>query len=402
MEYPLLTSLFYQDKEQYEQVYRRRFDGDGTFHFSISGMAFAPFVVMTRRMAGMLERIYQLNATVSDLFLDLPPVVRRSYLGACLRDEIMLTNGMEGVHSTRKEVNEAIASAESDKAVRFKGLANRYIRLIEDELPPLEDSGNIRALYDQLVAPELEQPDLPDGKIFRKNAVSVRSATDKEKHRGVYPEEVIIEMMDSALQMLRDEGIPNLVRVAVFHYVFGYIHPFYDGNGRMSRFISSCLLRGVLHPLACLQLSYFIKNDLHAYYKAFDICNDTKSRGDLTPFVQMFLYILVKGLERQVEKLLEPEEKLRYYNGVVQRYELSEMAANVLYMLMQSMAFQGNGLTVRQLQEALPASQGTVRKALQEVQDVGAPVFAERRGNAYVYAVDLEKLEEQEEQEEQK
>lgn len=398
MEYPLLTSLFYQDKEQYEQVYRRRFDGDGTFHFSISGMKETLFVVMTRRMTGMLERIYQLNATVSDLFLGLPPVVRQSYLRTCLRDEIILTNGIEGVHSTRKEVNEAIDSVESDKIVRFKGLANRYIRLLDDDLPPLEDSRNIRALYDQLVAPELEQSDLPDGKIFRKNAVSVRSATDKEKHRGVYPEEVIIEMMDSALQMLRDKDIPNLVRVAVFHYLFGYIHPFYDGNGRMSRFISSCLLRSVLHPLVCLQLSYFIKNDLHAYYKAFDICNDAKSRGDLTPFVQMFLYILVKGLERQVEKLMEPEEKLRYYNGVVQRYELSEMAANVLYMLMQSMAFQGNGLTIQQLQEALPASQGTVRKALQEVQDVGAPVFVERRGHAYVYAVDLEKLEEQEEQ----
>ncbi len=31
----------------------------------------------------------------------------------------------------------------------------------------------------------------------------------------------------------------GLVSIAVFHYLFGYVHPFYDGNGRMARYLSS-------------------------------------------------------------------------------------------------------------------------------------------------------------------
>lgn len=394
----MLSSLYYQNKEEYERMFRNRFDSESTFHFPIIGLEAAPFVIMTRQLTRLLEQIYQQDKRLEALFLRLPGIVRENYLNSCLEDEIILTNGIEGVHSTRKEVNEAIAMASSDKMVRFQGLAKRYLSLLADELPPLKNSAHIRAIYDQLIAQEMEADNLPDGKMFRKSAVSVRSATDKEKHRGVYPEEKIIAMMDSALQMLDIDDIPYLLRVAVFHYLFGYIHPFYDGNGRMSRFISSCLLRGVLHPLIGLRLSYFIKNDISAYYKAFDICNDPKNCGDMTPFVRMFLQVLQVGIDEQYDKLLELEKKLEYYNGLVRRFRVTGLASNILYVLIQYMVFREEGLTVQELQAVLKQASlqhgyGTIKKAIAEAQEAGAPICVERCGHAFVYVVDLEALE---------
>ncbi len=44
--------------------------------------------------------------------------------------------------------------------------------------------------------------------------------------------------------------------------------------------------------MIALRLAYAIKNDKSQYYKAFDLCNDVKNRGDVTPFILMFLEML--------------------------------------------------------------------------------------------------------------
>lgn len=100
--------------------------------------------------------------------------------------------------------------------------------------------------------------DLPDGIIFRKNQVEVDSS-GKTIHEGSMPEERIIEIMNQSIQILNDEKLPLLIRVAIFHYLFGYIHPFYEGNGRMSRFISSAYLCKTLDILCALQSSISCK-----------------------------------------------------------------------------------------------------------------------------------------------
>ena len=66
----------------------------------------------------------------------------------------------------------------------------------------------------------------------------------------------------------------------------------------MSRLISSYLLAGALHPLAGLRLSYEVRNDLSKYYKAFRTCNDPKNKGDLTPFIAVFISIIRSACEQ--------------------------------------------------------------------------------------------------------
>lgn len=81
------------------------------------------------------------------------------------------------------------------------------------------------------------------------------------------------------------------MRVSLFHYLLGYIHPFYDGNGRLSRFLTSNYLCDD-NPFLALSLSQHIYAHKEAYYKAFTITNDPRNRGDLTYFVLSFLKLL--------------------------------------------------------------------------------------------------------------
>ena len=80
-----------------------------------------------------------------------------------------------------------------------------------------------------------------------------------------------------------------MIRIAIFHYLFGYIHPFYDGNGRTSRFINSYLLSKKLQFLVSYKLSYTIKENMNSYYKSFKETNDEKNKGNLSFFVISFL-----------------------------------------------------------------------------------------------------------------
>lgn len=132
-----------------------------------------------------------------------------------------------------------------------------------------------------------------DGGIFRKDPVDIESEIGKIIHRGLYPEAKVIETMDVALKILHSQDFPFLVRLGLFHYFFAYIHPFYDGNGRTDRFITSYFLKKNFHLLLGLRRSVYIKRNRKAYYKLFEETDSEINRGDLTPFLQGFLKILL-------------------------------------------------------------------------------------------------------------
>ena len=53
--------------------------------------------------------------------------------------------------------------------------------------------------------------------------------------------------MPVLFDLLREEADPA-VRVVLGHFVFVYIHPYMDGNGRMGRFLMNAMLVGGGYP----------------------------------------------------------------------------------------------------------------------------------------------------------
>ncbi|WP_409373627.1 Fic family protein [Ureibacillus thermosphaericus] len=66
---------------------------------------------------------------------------------------------------------------------------------------------------------------------------------------------MINELEKLLVFMNQPNEVPEIIKVAIGHYFFGYIHPFYDGNGRTSRFISSLYLSKTLGNILALSLS---------------------------------------------------------------------------------------------------------------------------------------------------
>ena len=208
MNYPLLSKLYYQ--EEYEKVYRARLQSEYTVRLNFTVGTYQAFFVQTPEIYKMMADILRMNQAVSNLCQSLPGAAIHQFSRRCLVDEIVLTNSIEGVRSTRKEISQILDELETkSKGKRFYGLVKKYQMLMTKEQLPLRTSQDIRDIYDELVLAEVKEEEpgnVPDGQYFRKDTVSVYSPAQKEIHKGLYPETKIIQAMENALQFLQDDN----------------------------------------------------------------------------------------------------------------------------------------------------------------------------------------------------
>lgn len=365
-----LKSLFHMNLAEYKNEYNRRFNDEDTIHLPVYIGENQAFICQTPEIYKMIVNIERLDKAVE--LIKLPPAAKEQYMRKCLIDEIILTNNIEGVHSTRKEIGDILHDlSKKSKKNRFVGLVAKYEKLAQREKLDFNCCEDIRKLYDDIFYEEIKATDpenLPDGKIFRKSAVEVLSASQKVIHKGLYPESKIIDAFEKSIEILNDKSIDYLIRTAIFHYLFGYIHPFYDGNGRTSRFISSYLLSQNLNPLIAFRLSYTIKENIKKYYEAFDICNNSLNKGELTPFVEMFLSVVETSMEHLLKSLEEKRNELKHYNEFIREfYEYDKNLARLYYVLIQASLFTSIGISRDELISHMECSGNTLTKILNRV-----------------------------------
>lgn len=397
MGYTTLSDLYYKDTAAYEEQYQARYNSEYTVHLDFDVAGHQAFFVQTPEVYSILTDILRMNKAVSNLCTALPGAAIKQFSRRCLIDEIVLTNSIEGVRSTRKEISDILDELETkSKGKRFYGLVKKYNMLMVKEELPLASCQDIRDIYDELALAEVmeEEPEnIPDGSIFRKNSVSIYSPSQKEIHKGLYPEETIIHAMEQALAFLNNDSCEVLFRIGVFHYLLEYIHPFYDGNGRLGRFICSYLLSQELEPVTGYRISYTIKEYIKDYYRAFSTCNNPLNRGDLTPFLHMFLKIVQISVEKLKTSLQQGFTQL---NRCVQKIpELMTQSDNALeelyHLLIQAALFSERGVPTSLVLKHVEISRGTLTKKLEEIPD--GLLIKKRRGNTNYYSINLEALE---------
>lgn len=393
MKYKLLSSLFYSHKENYEQIYHNRFNSESSYKFNFKIKNNEAFMVITKEILNQIDKILTLDKDLSIYTSIVPEVALDDYKRKCLVDEIKMTNDIEGVHSTRKEIND-ILNNKTNINKRLYGIVKKYEMLLKEEEIPLRTCKDIRNLYDELTLIDIineNKEHEPDGELFRNDIVYVFNDKQEIIHRGITPESEIINVMSNCLSDLHNEEINYLIRIAIFHYAFGYIHPFYDGNGRTSRFISSCLISKKLEELVAFRLSYTIRQNIKKYQKSFNIVNDEKNKGDLTSFVSTFFEFLIESLEDLNTSLLDRIERLQYYHHVIDTIFEDNKMAIAVFILVQNSLFAENGIDIEKLSvfsnNGISKSRVIVKKL--EQQNL---ILKYKSGKKYEYTMNLNKL----------
>lgn len=378
MEYISLKKIYYTNFSEYEAEYKKRFEAPTTKCFPIEikqynrKNKYPAFLCYTEKIMLLTEKFYKKFLKLYRLKEQAPPILLRQFILSSLIDEVKSTNDIEGVRSTKKQIKDILENQPVPKDfLHLKSVVDKYVKIINNEDFQFKSCQDIRRFYDTFALDEVlaEHPDWkPDGKIFRKDAVEITSITDKILHQGVYPEEKLIESMTVALNILNDEQIPFLVRIIVFHYLLGYIHPFYDGNGRTARFIFSYYLAREFDEMVAFRLSVVIKKGKKRYYDIFQNTDSEYNRGDLTVFVQSFLEILNKAIDETVEILQRKLYQLNHYSAKLNKLiKGDDVTKRICFILLQSSLFYGEGATITEIRQTVKKSRGTVQQRINQI-----------------------------------
>jgi Fic family protein len=115
--------------------------------------------------------------------------------------------------------------------------------------------------------------------------------------------------------------VHTLIKVASFVYEFLSVHPFQDGNGRLSRLISTLLLlKNGYKWIQYVSFEHEIENQKNEYYKVLRSCQAQRPNEDVTVWIQFFLsclsniqlQLLLKLQKSGMETQLSPKEKSIY------------------------------------------------------------------------------------------
>lgn len=374
MTYLDLRKAFHDTAQDADQLYDRRFNDERTWHLKTSIAGSPAFVYMAPEIYEALLEAAQIDKDILRLEAALPQRALDSYRDSCLIDEIVLTNEIEGVHSTRREIGEVLERLkQNDRRGRFFGIVQKYALLQTRPDIALRTCADVRDVYDDLVLAEVRISDphnVPDGTYFRTKMVHVINEAGIPIHDGIEPEARIIEEMDQALDVLNDESREPLLRIALFHFLFGYIHPFYDGNGRTNRFISSYLISRQYEPIVGLGISHAVKQEIEKYYKAFSRCEHPLNRGDITPFVIAFSEICVNAMCNLRDALTEKKSQMDMYlhrSAVL----VPEPLRTLVESLITATLLTFDGVTAKELCEAERLSRQTLYKRLSELRKLG-------------------------------
>lgn len=392
MAYSTLKKVYFADRSHYEEEYLNRFNNLSAVHVDFEIGKNPAFFLPIEEMLSLDYSIQTNDRAVRRIRAKLPSAAADQYFIKSLIDEVYLTLDIEQVVSTRKEIAQ-IHRGKNDG--RLSGMVHKYATMMKGTQIPMETCADIRALYDEICLPEVvseNENNRPDGQMFRLGENQVVGKSEKLLHEGLHPEPKIIAAMSQALNFLNHSKISLSIRVAAFHYLLGYIHPFYDGNGRLARFISSYSLSQEMDPLICVRLSYSIKENRTSYYKLFKETNDPKNKGDLTYFIIGFLKILDSAYQNLHEALREKADQLAAYAAILDSLQLQDKRLGELaYLLLQVRLFRPAGMRFDEILENTQIAQRPLRQFLTSEETRGMFTL-KKEGRANAYALNLEWL----------
>ncbi|HDH4316833.1 TPA: Fic family protein [Staphylococcus aureus] len=366
MGYRTLETIFHEHNEsKMKDEYTKRFNSLTSFNTNINiipmengkkvnDLEYPLFFMVTKNLSKKQELISINSRKIDRALNSLPYAAREQYFNDLLIDELQSTNEIENVFSTKQEIAHALNNQSSD-FLKFRGLVDQYKEIELNKKIKVDNVRDIRAIYDKLVSNEINEQDKLDGELFRKNFVGVHDgSTNKYIHVGLQPETKIVEYIGEMLKFLKYFDAPQPFKIMASHYLFEYIHPFYDGNGRVGRFIIAKLLSDYYDNYTALTFSYVINRNKSKYYKAFMTASNHLNCGDLTEFIDTMLDLLIAGQERILDELIpkmDATEKLTVY--LTSHYK--KIDYEFLYLLSMDKLFgnKRNRLTLIDLENIL-------------------------------------------------
>ena len=165
------------------------------------------------------------------------------------------------------------------------------------------------------------------------------------------------ELVRWASKAFGESAMHSLLIIAIFNVVFLAIHPFQDGNGRLSRVLTTLLLlRAGYEYVPYASLESIIEENKDLYYKALRRTQTTLESDD--PDWEPWLGFFLRCLKKQKANLAIKVE---------QEKTASDNALPLLSVQVLKLLGEHERLTIAQIVELTGANQNTLKVRLREL-----------------------------------
>lgn len=170
------------------------------------------------------------------------------------------------------------------------------------------------------------------------------------------------ELLQWTNDTFADKSLHPLLTIGVFIVHFLAIHPFADGNGRLSRALTILLmLKNKYGYMPYASVESIIEASKDAYYRALH--NTQKTIGQEKTDYEPWLSFFITALQKQKRVLEEKIKTLRKSNaGQLSPMRLSPTAREILASFAEK-----DELTMAELIEKTKKNSGTIRKSVQHL-----------------------------------
>jgi Fic family protein len=267
---------------------------------------FSPNFRITTKVANALIKIEQIKERIKGL--PITPSVLASLRESAKLYSTHYSTLIEGNKLTQKDVHEVIkeqkysAGRERDEnevkgyyaaIAEVEKLAKKNMPLAENQIQKIHalvsSNGSVR------VKPTLYR----DGQNVIKDSLTGRIVYMPPEAKDV---PVLMNALVNWVNQNKEE-IPCPIIAAITHYQFATIHPYYDGNGRTARLLTTLILHLGGYDLKGLYSleEYYAKN-LSAYYEAISIGPSHnyymgRAEVDITGWIEYFVIGMVEAFE---------------------------------------------------------------------------------------------------------
>jgi len=157
-------------------------------------------------------------------------------------------------------------------------------RVLRRENPGLVADEDHGAWYRELFAPSVTVGLLKPSDLagYRNSQVYIRKSMHVPLNR-----EAVRDAMPAFFDLLREETEPA-VRVVLGHFVFVYVHPYMDGNGRIGRFLMNVMMASGGYPWTVIPVG-----DRNTYVKTLEKASVGE---DIVPFTEFMAGLVRRGL----------------------------------------------------------------------------------------------------------
>jgi Fic family protein len=180
-----------------------------------------------------------------------------------------------------------------------------------------------------------------------------------------------IERFLSWFEASRDQvSLDPLLRAGIAHFWFVTLHPFDDGNGRLTRTITDlALAQGEAQAIRFYAMSASILEDRAGYYRILE--SSQKATLDITEWLTWFLQTLLRSLQQAITRIDSVLGKTRFW----QTHRESDLSAEQIKVLNRLLdggerGFE-QGLSAGQYQAVAKVSKATATRHLAELLEKG-------------------------------